>query len=213
MRPLVSPQVKEQRLVDAGAWLEELIAEAKTKLARTKEAASELKTYAARPCPAAMYVAMHDYFAGKAAELELNIEDAVTPVASLKRGARPVDVFSIRHDQIINDLLGPGVSFHHALTSGAIVKMVAPFDFYLKAKKDPITAELLKAKELVIKAHVVALVPNHATPQQPIFLMDQANFAYADGTELVYRRTLATAILGMSGVPPALRNWATAATQ
>ena len=204
--------MKHQRQLDASAWLEEVAVDAKTKLSRTKIAGSEVKVHTSRPCPSAAFVAMHDSFAAQAAEHEMVVDEAVTPVASLKRGGRPVDVFSVFHDQLINDYLGPDVTVHHALTNGAIVKLVAPFDFYLQAKKDPLSGELLHAKQLMVKAHMVALVPNHTHPSMPVFLVDTENFDYADGAVEVYQCTLANAILGMVGsaVPKPLRKWAAA---
>ena len=105
---------------------------------------------------------------------------------------------------------------HHALTNGAIVKLVAPFDFYLQAKKNPLSGELLHAKLQAADGqgphgyHMVALVPNHTHPSRPVFLEETDNFEYADGAVEVFRCTLANAILGMVGstVPIPLRKWA-----
>ena len=69
--------------------------DAKTKLSSTKIAGSEVKVHTSRPCPSAAFVAMHDSFAAQAAEHEMVVDEAVTPVASLKRGVRSVDVFSV----------------------------------------------------------------------------------------------------------------------
>ena len=205
--------MQQQRLIDAGAWLESIVADATVKLGRTKEAAAEVRIHVSKPFLSSLFVALRRHFAAKAMEYDVLVDDAVTPVASLRRGARPVDVFSVMHDQLVNDLMGPNVTVHHDLTSGSIVKLVAPFDFYLRGRKDAMTGDMLQAKELIVKAHMVALVPNYGNPAFPIFLMDAENFAYTEGADVVYRRTLATAILSMAGVPAPLRNWAIMTTQ
>ena len=82
---------------------------------------------------------MHDSFAAQAAEHEMIVDEAVflTPVASLKRGVCGQSTSSGAARPAHQRLFGAGrlVTVHHALTNGAIVKLVAPFDFYLQAKK------------------------------------------------------------------------------
>jgi len=161
---------------------------------RQKLPVAESKVYVLKPFSAANFVAYREllYRRAKAAQPNEDSDLAVTPIASLRRGARPIDIFSVMRDETINKLLGDGVFVYHANTTGAAVKLVAPLDFMLRAKR--VNGVLHEVKELVVKAHYVILVPNHGAPGAPIFRVDFAAFSYPANDIAAYKKALAAAI-------------------
>jgi len=161
---------------------------------RQKLPVAESKVYVLKPFSAANFVAYREllYRRAQAAQPNEDSDLAVTPIASLRRGARPIDIFSVMRDETINELLGDGVFVYHANTTGAAVKLVAPLDFMLRAKR--VNGVLHEVKELVVKAHYVILVPNHGAPGAPIFRVDFAAFLYPANDIAAYKKALAAAI-------------------
>jgi len=161
---------------------------------RQKLPVAESKVYVLKPFSAANFVAYREllYRRAQAAQPNEDSDLAVTPIASLRRGARPIDIFSVMRDETINELLGDGVFVYHANTTGAAVKLVAPLDFMLRAKR--VNGVLHEVKELVVKAHYVILVPNHGAPGAPIFRVDFAAFSYPANDIAAYKKALAAAI-------------------
>ena len=195
-------QVREFRVGDQGDLLADIAAEATSKNLRTKVAIAEAKFYTTKPLSAQNYCALREHFVrrARAADADRVIDDAVTPVASLRRGARPVDVFTIMDDDIINELVGDGALALHLSTNRAATKIVPPMDFFLKARRDE-AGNLLAPKELVVKAHVVALVPDHGNPGHPLFRIDHVAFEYPEEDVMQYSRALAGALLRAAAAP------------
>ena len=121
-----------------------------------------------------------------------DVDLAVTQIASLRRGQRPVDEFSVMCDAIVNEILGERALFTHS--NGTAVKMVPPLDFYLRARRDE-AGQLKQVMELVAKAHVVALVRDHGAPGHPIFRTDSNAFEYKPSDEEAYQRAMASALV------------------
>eukprot|EP00966_Prymnesium_polylepis_P278210 6428385-Prymnesium_polylepis.1 len=57
--------------------------------------------------------------------------------------------------------------------------MVPPVDVFFRGRYDG--KELRRSGELVIKAHAVTLVSDHANPGAPIFRTDDISFTYPPG--------------------------------
>ena len=96
-----------------------------------------------------------------------------------------------------------------AATTGIAVKLVGPFDFLLRGKRDEAGA-LQEITELVVKAHVVALVPNLASPQQPIFRCDDEAYEYPVDDKGQYKKAMASKILATPVASATFRAWAQA---
>ena len=193
--PPPASQVSEVRIkdveTDVRAHMRAVVA---VHTSRQKLPVAESKVYVLKPFSAANFVAYREllYRRAKAAQPNEDSDLAVTPIASLRRGARPIDIFSVMRDETINELLGDGVFVYHANTTGAAVKLVAPLDFMLRAKR--VNGVLHEVKELVVKAHYVILVPNHGAPGAPIFRVDFAAFLYPANDIAAYKKALAAAI-------------------
>ena len=128
----------------------------------------------------------------------------MSAVASLKRGARPVDTFTVLDDGVVNEIMGPGVAKHHHESSGTLTKLVAPLTFSLRAKRDH-NGELLLTKELAVKAHFVVLVRNHTDPLQPIFRTDDDAYDYSPATVRAYQQSMANIVMATPGLPQVFR--------
>ena len=202
-------QVFEQRVKDAAELLEDLSNEAGSKTSRQKHALANGKIYTTRPVAAGAFLALREHVVRIARELEAGDDDdaAVTPVTSLKRGARPADQFTILDDSVVNEIMGPRVAHHHHETSGTVTKLVAPVTFSLKGKRDH-NGQLLLTKELTARAHFVALVRNHGDPAHPIFRTDDDAFTYSNDTVRAYMQSMANIVLATQGLPVSMRNWA-----
>ena len=205
-----SDEVREWRVLDTDELVADISLEAGVKLTKTKTALAEGKIYQSKPVSAGAFRALRTRFAraALAAQPDRDVDRAVTPVASLRRGVRPVDTFSVMDDDVLNAELGAGVYMIRSDT-GAAVKLVAPADFFLKAKRDAAGA-LLPVKELMVKAHFVALVPDHAHPEQPIFRTDHTAFEYPQADVDAYERAMAGKLLADASAPAAFRAWALA---
>eukprot|EP00966_Prymnesium_polylepis_P265106 6124937-Prymnesium_polylepis.1 len=132
---------------------------------------------------------------------------AITEISALRGGKAPVDTFSIMNDELADLILGDGVFKVHAETNGAAVKMVPPLDFFLRAKRDPTSSELKVVKEMAVKGHVAALVPNHADPGAPMFRVDVTSFAYPEANIAAYKTGTANKLVATPGAPAELRAW------
>jgi hypothetical protein len=121
-----------------------------------------------------------------------DVDLAITPITSLRRGGRPVDTFSVMCDGIVNKILGERVLTIQR--NGTATKLVPPLDFFLRARRDDVTGELKAAKELVVKGHYVSLVQDHSNPGQPIFRTDDTAFEYEPSDIEAYQRAMATAL-------------------
>lgn len=201
-------QVREFRIAELTDQLADIATDAAARLKRIKTCADELKVYTMKPMTAGAFTALRERFARLAAAAQLG-DNAVTPVLSLRRGVRPVDIFSVMHDALVDNLVGASV-LQAVPMNGAVVKLVAPFDFLLRARRGD-DGELTPVKELVVKAHVVALVPDHANPQAPLFRVDLAAYAYSQEDQQAYACSLANAIQQQpANMPPAFLAWAAA---
>ena len=186
-------------------------AAAKVLKTSTRVPLAETTIYSARPVSAGAFGALRERLAraALAAAPDRVIANAVTEISSLRRGLRPVDTFSLMDDDVVNSQLGPGIfSIHN--TTGAAVKLVAPIDFFLKAKRDEATGELLKVKELLVKAHFVSLVPDLETPGHFNFRTDDAAFQYPPADVAAYKRAMAAKLLASPMADAAFHAWANA---
>ena len=97
-------QVLELRIADLQDLLAHIAKEAAVKLGRRKTCAAEVKIYSAKAVSAGAFAALREYFARKAVEMQPGrvVEDAVTKILSLRRGTRPVDIFSICDDELVD---------------------------------------------------------------------------------------------------------------
>ena len=115
----------------------------------------------------------------------------LTGPAPRLRSPRPVDTFSIMNDAILNRVLGVVLTFTR---TGTAIKIVPPLDCYLTGEVDQATGTIKPVKKLVVKAHVVALVANHADLNAPRFRVDTDAFAYTQADLNAYGKSLARAI-------------------
>ena len=81
---------------------------------------------------------------------------------------------------------------------------------FLRAKRDE-HGNVMQVKELVVKAHVVALVPDHSNPGKPLFRVDNNAFDYPAADLDAYMRALAAALLNHAVLPGGheFRRWST----
>ena len=197
---------------DVAELLAALRAEAGRKLASQKTCVAELKVYTCRPVSAGAFVALREQLARRAlaAQPHRVVTEAVEPIVALRRGRRPVDFFSVNCDDLVNGIMGDAVLIIQATTNRAAVKLVPPFDLFLRARRGP-DGEIEPVKELVVKAHAVALVPNHANPNDPVFRYDDASFDYPVNDVAAYKKAMAARLLQVGpagGVVPAFAAWA-----
>ena len=78
------------------------------------------------------------------------------------------------NDAILNRVLGVVLTFTR---TGTAIKIVPPLDCHLTGEVDQATGTIKPVKKLVVKAHVVALVANHAdlnAPSKPALCADTA---------------------------------------
>ena len=217
-------QVLELRIADLPDLLAHFAEEAAVKLGRRKTCAAEVKIFSAKAVGAGAFVALRELFARKVPKGRV-VEDAVTKILSLRRGTRPVDIFSVCDDQLVDNFFSQnlhdvsmrigGTLKIHSATNGAAVKLVAPLDVMLRGRRDDHGA-LLPVKELVVKAHFVALVPDHANPGSPLFRVDTDAFEYPAEDQAAYATALAGALLRKANavfsgnVPAEFKQWAMA---
>ena len=113
--------------------------------ARQKKPKAELQSFKVKPTgsPAGLFNALRERLVSraKATEPGRDVNDAVTPISALRGGDRPVDYFSVSDDGLVNEIIGEGVLNIHSAT-GSAVKMVAPLEFSLHAKRDMVTGTL-----------------------------------------------------------------------
>jgi hypothetical protein len=138
-------QTLKLRIDDARVFLAQLRAESTILNARQKQPKAELQIVKVKPTgsPAGLFNALQKRLAcrAKATAPGRDIDDAVTPISALRGGERPVDYFSVSDDGLVNELIGEGVLIIHSAT-GSAVKMVAPLEFSLHAKRDMVTGTL-----------------------------------------------------------------------
>ena len=210
-----SEAIAEQRIQDVEKYIEDLMNECLKVAPRIKEAIAEFKIYSTKPITSAEFVALHKHFVRKAAamgEEGREVDIAVTPIEPERCGLRPVDIFAIMDDAIVNNLLGDKILTIHE-KSGAAVKLVAPFDFMLRARRNE-QGDLALVKELVVKIHAAALVPDLGNPGHPIFKVDDKAFAYPEGDRVAYKKSMSASLLSAAArgvvVSPELLAWAQA---
>lgn len=160
--------------------------------ARQKSPSAELKFYGTKPVSAGAFTALRERLV-RAVPAGSVVETAVTPIASLRRGQRPVDGFSVVDDDVISDALGLRLVYH-GTTNRAALKAMAPVDFSLRAKRDA-QGQLLPVKELVVKAHWAGLVPNETDPGSFIFRTDDNAFEYPDTWRTSYKMAVAKQLI------------------
>ena len=189
-----SKELSEQRIEDVSAYLEDIAATGGAFAARVTGPRSELKTYTAKPMISANFVALREHVRriAMAADPERDGDLAVTPIESDKRGRWPKDLFSIMDDDTVDTIFGESVLTIFEQASSA-VKIVAPLDVFLRGKRDA-NGQLLKAKELVLKAHYVKIVSDHEHPGLPIFRC-ATDFGYPMADREAYKRGMAKALL------------------
>ena len=206
-----SNELFEFRVADTFLWLADMRADGCAKAGRQQKAVSEVRIYSTKPFSPGAFKALREHFvrAATAADPERNVDAAVTPISSHRGGVRPVDTFAVMDDPLLDECMGAGAFTCEAHNNGAAVKMVAPIDFFLKAKRDPDTGELLPVMELVATAHFVALVPDHENPGAPIFRTDNM-FIYPPGDVAAYKRALAAKLFMQPTLPTELYAWAVA---
>lgn len=187
--------IRELRITDAEELLADMATETGDKVKNQQVPAAEKKVYVVKPVSAPAFYAIREKLArwAKAEQPERPVEEAVEKIKTYRGGKRPVNSFGVLDSSIVNKLLGAAAFKIHA--NGTATKIVAPLDFFLKARKDELTGELLPVKELTIKVHVATLVENHESPQQPRFRLDFNAFAYPDGDEHACRQAMAEALL------------------
>lgn len=187
-------EVRELRITDAEITLEFVGDEAGIRTARQKTALAEAKVAVLKPYTAVQFNGLRENLARKAlaAQPDRDVDLAVTPISSLRRGQRPVDEFSVMCDSVVNEILGERALV--VQSNGTAVKLVPPLDFFLRARRDESTGDVRKVMELVAKAHYVALVRDHGAPGHPIFRTDGTAFEYEPGDEQAYRRAMASAL-------------------
>ena len=110
----------ELRIADLPDLLAHFAEEAAVKLGRRKTCAAEVKIYSAKAVSAGAFVALRELFARKAVEAQPGrvVEDAVTNILSLRRGTRPVDIFSICDDQLVDNLFRENLHHDRPLAQG-----------------------------------------------------------------------------------------------
>ena len=220
-------------------FLAQLRAESSILNARQKQPKAELQIFKVKPTglPAGLFNALREWLASraKATEPGRDVNDAVTPISALRGGERPVDYFSVSDDGLVNEIIGEGVLNIHSAT-GSAVKMVAPLEFSLHAKRDMVTGTLGQVRltpshpttpnttprqtppppaqvmSLVVKVHVVALVPDHSHQGFPKFRRDDTTFEYPEADIAAYKVSMARGLMAMpaGSVPHELRGWAQA---
>ena len=124
---------------------------------------------------------------------ERDLDAAVTPIASMRRGQRPIDYFSVMCDAIVHDIFGEAELV--VQYNGTAVKLVPPLHFFLRARRDDQTGEVRRVMELIVKAHFAALVIDHGAPGSPIFRTDDVGFLYPMGDREAYKRAMSRALL------------------
>ena len=207
-----SAEIQAQRVADAAELEGALAPEARVRVSRQKGPSSEVRLFAAKPFGAGPFHGLRErcYRIARNANEDRDLDQAVTPVSAHRRGQRPVDTFSVMDDEVVNALVGAGVMHIHAATTGAAVKLVPPLDFFLRARLDEAGAPCA-AKELTVKGHFAALVPNHGDPGRPIFRLDDEGFKYPDTDRHAYKQAVAKRLLDVSAdehVPAEFVAWA-----
>jgi hypothetical protein len=168
--------VRELRIADAEELLADIANEVKEKLKHQLAPEAEKKLYVLKPVSAPIFYAMRETLARWAEEAQpaRPVETVVEKIMTFRGGKKPVNTFGVLDVAIVNRLLGAGAFKIQDTKNGAAIKVVAPFEFFLKARKDELTGELLPVKELVIKGHIATLVPNHEFSDEPRFRLDKA---------------------------------------
>jgi hypothetical protein len=200
-----SPELLEYRVADCAELLADIGGEVKERSARQKSPSAELKFYTTKPVSAGAFTALRERLV-RAVPAGSLVANALTPIASLRRGQRPVDGFTVVDDDVLTNVFGLRLVYH-GTTNGAAMKAVAPFDFHLRAKRDE-RGELLPVKELVVKAHWAGLIPNHTEPGKFIFRTDDNAFEYPDEWRTSYKMAVAKQIIDHGQMPATYIAWA-----
>ena len=200
---------------NAAGLLAAIADDAASKIKNVKEPLAEVRITALRATSAAAFKGLRQRLAVDAlqAKPKGDITKLVTPIVADKRGKYPVDSFSVMDNDMLNSIFSGG-SFHwHQHTNGAAIKIVPPLDVSLRGKRDE-AGNILEVKVLEAKVHFVALQENHETPMEPIFVTDDAGFAYPPDDRDAYKRAMAGALKGaaatMQGLPAGFVAWANA---
>ena len=200
--------VLELRKADAADFFTMLSTEATTlKLSRQRGPLAEIKILSLKVCSgASCFNGFRESLRERAAALPVvlqgdrDADDLVTPISSHKGGDYPVDTFSVMDDSLINDIVGDGVFTIHT-SNGSAVKLVPPFDFFLRARRDE-QGELRPVKEVIVKVHFAALVANHADPTAPLFRTD-VSFTYPAADLAAYKDAMAQQLVAAVATAPA----------
>jgi hypothetical protein len=206
--------IRALRLFDAIEMLAHIKHEFGDKLKNQTVPAAEKKFFVQKPVSAQIFYAIHAKFRASAQQAQpaRPVETAVEKIATKRGGKRPVNAFGVLDDVLINELLGPEVYRVQHEKNGAAIKVVPPLEFFMRGWCDDETDELLPVKELTIKAHIAALVPNHEHPDNPTFRLDHNAYNYPPSDVHTARRAMAEALLNDShaggDVPAEFVAWA-----
>ena len=186
-----------QRVEDISIYLDDMEAEVAKTAPRQQKAEAEKKLYTTNPISSAEFVALRERLVRDCPLTRLDpngdVDLVVTPIESERRGRKPVDGFSVMDDGQVNELFGENVLTMQE-QSGAALKLVPPLDFAARATRRD-DGGTLRPKELTVRAHWCALVPDLANPGNPIFKLDDQSFTYAANDRTKYKQAMAQALI------------------
>ena len=169
-----SPELLEARILDCAEVVSDVAIECASRAARQKTAAAEVLFWKSKPITAGMFHAMREMLV-RMVPTGGDVDTVVSPVAKLRGGTRPVDVFSLYDADILANLMGNNHVVYHAATNRAIMMAVPPFDVFLVGKLDAQGA-LQPVKEMRVKSHWAGVVPDHSNPGTVIFRTDDTAY-------------------------------------